>query len=246
MDDDDRLFEIPDDPAPRGVDEELRGIERDLDRRLATIPAELSDVFGVRVRAALDAVQDRTAGSIDGLRAAVAGVEERVTAHLTVIAELLEQSPLAVRDAVRGAAAAIRGDLEVVQTLPQHVARALKVMQEAVAEIAGTEEAVGRQLEALSEAVGKIRGDVAALAARVDQRIARLDALSGVLESLAQKRGFKDLIRSERKAVEQQERFVKDLTDLGGKLSTQLTELSVRVEHLAERIGRVESHPPRA
>ncbi|HEX6261633.1 MAG TPA: hypothetical protein VF097_02165 [Actinomycetota bacterium] len=242
--DDDRLFEIPDDPDP--PDGGHRGTERDLDRRLATIPAELSDVFGLRIRAALDAVQDRTAGSIEGLRSAVAGVEERVTAHLTVIAELLEQSPLAVRDAVRNAAASIRGDLEVVQTLPQHVARALKVMQEAVAEIAGTEEAVGRQLEALNGAVERIRGDVAALAARVDQRITRLDALSGVLESLAQKRGFKDLIRSERKAVEQQERFVRDLTDLGGKLSTQLTELSVRVEHLAERIGRVESQPPRA
>lgn len=247
--DDDQLFELPDDPEPRpdhGYGE-LPGIERELERRIATIPAELSDVFGVRVRAALDAVQDRTAGSLDGLRAAVAGVEERVTAHLTVIAELLEQSPLAVRDAVRGAAAAIRGDLEVVQTLPQHVARALQVMRDAVAEIAGTEEAVGRQLEVLTESVGSIRGDVAALAARVDQRIARLDAMTGVLESLGQKRGFKDLIQSERKAVQQQERFVKDLSSLGDKLSGQLGDLAVRVERLAERMGRIEAQgsPPR-
>lgn len=250
--DDDQLFELPDDPEPRPANGygELQGIERELDRRLATIPGELSDVFGVRVRAALDAVQDRTAGSLDGLRAAVAGVEERLTAHLTVIAELLEQSPLAVRDAVRGAAAAIRGDLEVVQTLPQHVARALKVMQEAVAEIAGTEEAVGRQLEALSAEVGRIRADVGTLASRVDQRIARLDAFSGVLESLGQKRGFKDLIQSERKAVQQQERFIKDLTSLGDKLSGQLSDLAVRVERLAERMGRMEAQtpppPPRA
>ena len=240
---DDQLFEIPDDPEPRERNGG-HGIERELDRRLATIPAELSDVVGLRVRAALDAVGDRTAGGLDGLRASVAGVEERITAHLTVIAELLEQSPLAVRDAVRGAAASIRGDLETVQTLPQHVARALKVMQDAVAEIAGTEEAVGRQLEALTDAVGRIRGDVAGLAARVDQRIARLDAVSGVLESLGQKRGFKDLIQSERKAVQQQERFVKDLSALGDRLSGQLGDLAVRVERLAERVGRVETQAP--
>lgn len=240
---DDQLFELPDDPEPREGSGygEFQQIERELDRRLATIPAELSDVFGLRVRAALDAVHDRTAGSLEGLRASVAGVEERLTAHLTVIAELLEQSPLAVRDAVRGASAAIRGDLEVVQTLPQHVARALQVMRDAVSEIAGTEEAVGRQLEALTEAVGTIRSDVAALADRVDQRIARMDAVSGVLESLGEKRGFKDLIRSERKAVQQQEGFVKDLTTLGEKLSGQLTHLSVRVEHLTERVGKAET-----
>ena len=243
---DDRLFEIPDDPEPRGGNGygERHQIERELDRRLATMPAELSDAFGVRVRAALDAVHDRTVGSLEGLRASMAGVEERLSAHLTVIAELLEQSPFTVRDAVGAASASIRGDLEVVQTLPQHVARALQVMRDAVSEIAGTEEAVGRQLQALTETVGTIRGDVAALAARVDQRIARMDAASGVLESLGQKRGFKDLIQSERKAVQQQERFVKDLTDLGAKLSGQLTELSLRVEHLGERMSRIEAQAP--
>jgi hypothetical protein len=58
-----------------------------------------------------------------------------------------------------------------------------------------------------------------------DERMRRMDTLAGAIESLAKRRGFKDLIRSEQAAAEQQETYVRQLVELGRRLGERLEAL---------------------
>jgi len=222
-------------------------VERLLERRLKTIPSEVSEALGLRMRAAFEAVQDRTSGSLDGLRATLAGVEERLASTLTTLADSLETLPAGTRGAMDAALDRLRADLETVHAIPQQMARALTIVRDAVGEIAGSQEAVGERIGDLSQEMTRVRDEVVRRAIALDDRIVGMERLAGVIDSLAKKRGFKDLVRSEKLAMEQQEGFVERLVSLGEELASHTQELrdrvdevSQQVEGLAGRLGGVE------
>lgn len=190
----------------------------------------LSGAVGIRVQAALEAVQDRTIGSLEGVRSAVTGVEERLTSNLASLQQAMADIPATVRAAVEDAMAPVRDDLEVVRGLPPQVGRALHVVREAVAEIAAAQQALGERVE-------ELRRDAAAIRDEVAERMERVDRLSGVIDSLGRKRGFKDLVAAERRAVEQQEAFVGRLASLGERLVAQAEAVRRRVDEVAQGVA---------
>jgi DNA repair exonuclease SbcCD ATPase subunit len=205
-------------------------VEELLERRLRGIPGELSDVVGVRIRAVLEAVQDRTAGSLEGVRSAVAGVEERLTSNLASLHQAIAEMPASVRRAVEDGMGEVRDDLEMVRALPHQVGRALRVIREAVGEIADTQAALAERLEDLGRETAAIRAEVA-------ERMEPVDRLSGAIESMSRKRGFKDLVASERQAMEQQEKFVERLASLGARLAAHSEALGRRVAEVADGVA---------
>lgn len=204
-------------------------VERVIDQRMASIPVEVSQAIGVRVRAALEAVQDRTTGALDGVRSAVAGVEERVTGHLDALSRSVNELPEGVKGSVEAALASIRADLETMHALPKNIARVLQVVREAMTSIADSQEILG--------------GRVAALESGFDERMTRVDELAGAIESLGKRRGFRDLVRSERETVEQQEAYVQRLVELGQELGERLSDVerAMRESNIAPELRKVRS-----
>ena len=189
----------------------VAGVERAIDQRMASVPVEVSESLGVRVRAALEAVGDRTTGAMEGVRSAVSGVEERITGHLEALSRSVDGLPAGVKDSLAAALAGLRDDLEVMHALPKQIARVLQVVREAVGAIAESQESLGGRVEGVE--------------AGFDERMRRIDTLAGAIESLAKRRGFKDLIRSEQAAAEQQETYVRQLVELGRRLGERLEAL---------------------
>lgn len=190
----------------------------------------LSGAVGTRVQAALEAVQDRTIGSLEGVRSAVTGVEERLSSNLAAVHQAVADMPAAVRASVEDAMAAVRDDLEMVRGLPHQVGRALRVIREAVGEIAAAQQALGERVE-------ELRRDAVAIRDAVDERMGRVDGLSEVIESLGRKRGFKELVAAERRAMEQQEAFVGRLASLGDRLVARAEDLERRVDEVARGVA---------
>lgn len=211
-------------------------VEQLLERRLRTIPSEVSEALGLRMRAAFEAAQDRTSGSLEGIRTTLAGVEERLAASLTTLADSLETVPAGTRGAMDAALDRLRTDLETVHAIPRQMARALTIVRDAVGEIAASQEAVGERLGGLSDEMRRVRDEVISRAAALDDRIVGMERLAGVIDSLAKKRGFKDLVRSEKLAIEQQEAFVERLVSLGEELASHTQELRDRVEEVSGQV----------
>lgn len=212
-----QLFEVAEEPTdrPHIVGEPtgalVTGVERAIEQRMASFPGVVSEAIGVRVRAALEAVGDRTTGAMEGIRSTVTGVEERLTGHLEALSRSVEGLPAGMKDSLESALGGLRADLEVMHALPKQIARVLQIVREAIGTIADSQETLG--------------GRVAGLESGFEERMARMDALAGAIESLGKRRGIKDLIRSEQEAAEQQEAFVRQLVDLGQRLGERLEAL---------------------
>lgn len=160
------------------------------------------------------------------------GAEDRITAGLATLAEAVRGMPGSLRKDVETTLGAIRADLEVVQSLPAHVARALDVVRGAVGEIADSQEGVGRRMEEIEAGLVALRESMGSLAGAIEERMSGVDRLAGAVESLARKRGFKDLVRSEEEAVRQQEEHV-------ARLVTMARELTETMDRVREDVGSV-------
>jgi len=214
-----QLFEVTEESSdrPRIVgdaeagDGLVAGVERAIDQRMASFPVAVSESLGLRVRAALEAVGDRTTGAMEGVRSAVSGVEERITGHLEALSRSVDGLPVGMKDSLAAALSGLRDDLEVMHALPKQIARVLQIVREAVGTIADSQESLGGRVEGLE--------------AGFDERMRSMDSLAGAIESLGKRRGFKDLIRSEEAAAEQQETYVRQLVELGRRLGERLEAL---------------------
>lgn len=147
------------------------GVGRRPEPPLHADPEQVSAALGVRVRAALEAVQDRTSGSLEGLRSALAGVEERLAGSVAQLQSGLEDVPTSTRSMVDAAVERLRADLDAVHLLPQQIARALTIVRDAVGEIASAQEAVGERMAALAAEMEAVR-EAATARNEADERLA--------------------------------------------------------------------------
>lgn len=69
--------------------------------------------------------------------------------------------------------------------------------------------------------------------------VSRVERLGSVIEAMGRRRGFQELVRSERTLREEQSAFVRALSDAG-------SDVSIRVAGLAELVGRLEERLDRA
>ena len=156
--------------------------------KLTQVTREVSEATAGVVRAALDSVQERSQSALDGLRTAVAGLEERLASTvsggsdalqmrfgsaletLTTQLRALEER---VEDGLENSARS--DDLAPVRALPGQLAEAMAAVRDALAEVAGAQTALEQRVETFRDAT----------AGRTDEvEGALVDALTGMVRAL--------------------------------------------------------------
>jgi predicted nucleic acid-binding Zn-ribbon protein len=161
--------------------------------KLTQVAREVSEATGRIVRAALDSVQERSQGALDGLRTAVAGLEERLASTvsggsdalqmrfgsaletLTTQLRTLEER---VEDGLEHAARS--DDLAPVRALPGQLAEAMAAVRDALAEVGGAQTALEQRVEAFRDATSGRTDELESVLA---------DALTSIVRALREDQG---------------------------------------------------------
>ena len=156
----------------------------------------------------------------------------------------LEETPARLADAL-GAIRDAVADLAESQALAE---KRLAELGSSLEERPDVERIVG---EAVTAGLGTLREDQARHTAALQHGLGRVDALSAIIESLDQRRGFRRLEEAEREWGERQEALTGQLTGAADVLADRLSRLEAEVDRLltaldpaglADRVGeRVES-----
>ncbi len=193
------VFELPEGPPARpgpGVAEasaELRAararadrVERILERLVRKVSTEVTGEVGVRVESALEALGRRAAGSLGGLRSSVSAAENRLTAALAELTDVLQEVPASLRIALEEALRDLGSELVAVRSVPPKVGVALQAVRDAVGEIAAAQEAVAERMSTIASDVASLREEVGR-EGLVDEVAARTEgALERRLQALLQ------------------------------------------------------------
>ena len=212
--DGEQLFELPDEPRHPHPSRQDAG---------SSNGNGVADGRGVSAIPDLSEAQERIAARVDALTDTIRGVEGTV------------------RETLEAAVADLRTDLEVVRSLPTHVARALQIVRSAVTEIADSQDGVGDRMAAIEAALQAVREEMGGFAAALEERMAGVDRLTAAIESLGRKRGFKDLVQSEQRAVQQQEEQVSRLVAAAETLAGRVDEVESAVSGIVDRLRTVDA-----
>jgi predicted nucleic acid-binding Zn-ribbon protein len=167
-------------------------IEQIIEERLGVLPGQLSQVLGEGLRGELEAAQQRADESLDELRTAVSGLEDRLSTALSgvteatqvflsgsveafsrslrSIGERIDKLPgrnelEALQRTLDGEVERLRAEVEMLRGLPDRVGEGIRSLRDALASVASAEAQVQQDIRQLAEA----EPDLSPLTAAVDR-----------------------------------------------------------------------------
>lgn len=236
----------------------------ELERRTAAGATVIGDRAAAAVHATEEALAARQAAATQILGSAMQRGDAELTAHVSRSAEELEAhlgaaiaqaaeqagarlsagaDDLAARvEALRAAAAALapREDVAVLQARVDELATSLvELLERARADLA----------DSVSESTAELRGQHKQTADRLGRQVEtstrtlekgllRVERLGSLIEAMATKRGFRELVESEARLREEQATFVAGLTDAAQSFEAKLADLGNRAGELGRMLER--------
>ena len=187
--------------------------------------------------AATEAARTELAGAVEGARRELAGAVEAGRADSSGWAE-------AHRAELETSLAAVRARVDEVD------ANMHQALREAAIDVGlALREAATSVESSINEASRIMRADQAAsmdayavrfadVVRPIEDGLDRVERLAAVIEAMGKRRGFQELVSSERALREEQAGFVETLSSAGTEVSSRVTGLTERIERLEARMER--------
>jgi hypothetical protein len=153
--------------------------------------------------------------AVSEIAAAHAHIDERLSAISTTSAETILQA---------------RVD-ELGQTLGEILGEAAGTMRRDVKDALG---AVRNELASMSQGMAALRSESDQRARELQEGFRRVDTLAEAIESIGQRRGFRQVVESDQRFVAEQEAMVERLADAGERLSERLSDVKSELEGLRQ------------
>jgi archaellum component FlaC len=184
---------------------------------------------------------DRLEGVVDKTASQVGVARDEIGALAAEIREALQTLTVAV-GSLRADGAQLAGKLEETEASLQRAVEdassdAGLVLRQAAQAVENTVREASRTMSEEHVSTMARYSEEFALALRpIAEGLARVDRLGSLIEAMGKRRGFQELVRSERALREEQTAFVQTLSEASTDLSSRVTGLAEQIRQLEERL----------
>jgi archaellum component FlaC len=226
------------------------GLRREVERVLAT-QAEFRDLQASEVQ---ETIVDRLTQVVDGLRASLASLEERVAdlgagpaERLASLEERLEAASESAGNRMSSTVDAFSASVtERLTEMRDEMARASAeqpALQERIdairdvlsASLAGLRDrmdSVAESVRPVRDELDGLRREVGEPVRRVDEGLSRVDSLADAIDELGKRRGFRKAAEAEERLAREQAAYVDRLASAGSALGERVEEVGRKLELL--------------
>jgi hypothetical protein len=163
-----------------------------------------------------------------------AEVEKAIEAGLTGAATSVSE------EQARGAERASARIEEALTALARRLGQAVSAVREEARQAVGS---AREEVLAVSRSMEELRAKYEARGDAIEGGLARVDQLAQVIESLDQRRGFKELVETEQKLAQQQEALTVRITEAAGELGARVATMEDRLREVSNAVDVQALHP---
>ena len=225
--------------AVRTSTEEIQEALEEQQEAIGEVPGQLAEGMA----AVRDAIADLTETQSlveERLGDVASSVVTSTEVEKAVDAALTGAAASAAEEQLRGAERASARIEEALTSLARRLGQSVSEVREEARQAVG---AARDEVMAVSRSLEELRTRYEARADAIEGGLARVDELADVIDSLGKRRGFRELVETERKLSEQQQLLTGQVTEAADQLSDRVGSLEARLEEVADAVDVKALHP---